>query len=98
MQVLFQERQFLGEKVHSVSIHSLDFLLDRQMLELANKFESTLTNTFQHELNTPLNLIVNRSKVGLSSPFSKLVSKINNAERVDEELETLKETLHQIWC
>ena len=82
----------------SLSIHSLDFLLDRQMLALANKFESTLTNTFQHELNTPLNLIINRSNFGTGPLIDKLASKIVNDGRADEELTQLKEALHQIWC
>ena len=82
----------------SLSIHSLDFLLDRQMLELANKFENALTNTFQHELNTPLNLIINRSNFATGTLFEKLTSKIVNEDRADEELKLLKESLHQIWC
>ena len=56
------------------------------MLELANKFESKLTNTFQHELNTPLNLIINRSNFGTGTLFEKLVSRIAKEGRADEEL------------
>ena len=39
VQVIFCERIFNGKPVYQVSIHNLNFLLDRQMLEISNRFE-----------------------------------------------------------